>query len=103
MIAYRIGLLPGISTSWLAGITHVREVTYFVDEQRAGPHRLRHHKHHFHPAADSRGVAWREIVTRDVGRGPLCHLLHALWIGCKLAAVFDHCLRGSTELFPASP
>lgn len=103
MIAYRIGLLPGISTSWLTEITHVREGAYFVDEQRAGPYRLWHHEHHFHPAPDGRGVTMRDIVTYDVGWGPLGDLLHALWIGRELAAIFDHRARRVAELFPASP
>lgn len=103
MIAYRIGLLPGISTSWLTEITHVREGAYFVDEQRAGPYRLWHHEHHFLPAPDGRGVTMRDIVTYDVGWGPLGDLLHALWIGRELNAIFDHRVRRIAELFPARP
>lgn len=100
MIAYRIGVLPGFSTSWLTEITHVREGSYFVDEQRAGPYKLWHHEHHFAPTPDGRGVQMHDIITYDVGWGPLGDLLHALWIGRQLEQIFAHRTTRVAALFP---
>ncbi len=49
IITYRIGLIPGVKTNWVTEITHVREGTYFVDEQRFGPYAMWHHEHWFRP------------------------------------------------------
>ncbi len=100
MIAYRIGVLPGITLSWLTEITHVREGAYFVDEQRAGPYKLWHHEHHFTPTPDGRGVQMRDIITYDVGWGPLGDLMHALWIKRQLAQIFEHRTTRVAALFP---
>jgi ligand-binding SRPBCC domain-containing protein len=99
MIEYRIGLLPGITTGWLTEITHVQPGRYFVDEQRIGPYKLWHHEHHFTPTPDHRGVHMRDVVTYDVGWGPLGDVLHALWIGRQLDAIFDHRTKAVAQLF----
>lgn len=101
IIAYRVGLLPGITTRWLTEITHVREAEYFVDEQRIGPYRLWHHEHHFVRAADGNGVTMTDHITYDPGWGALGGLVHALWIRPKLSEIFDFRARKIAELFPA--
>lgn len=101
MIEYRIGVLPGITTRWLTEITHVRELEYFVDEQRIGPYRLWHHEHRFQPAANGRGVLMTDRVTYEVGFGPIGEVLHAAWIGRQLKAIFDYRAAKIAELFSA--
>jgi ligand-binding SRPBCC domain-containing protein len=101
MIEYRVGVLPGVRTRWLTEITHVRAGEFFVDEQRLGPYRLWHHEHHFTPHADARGVTMRDLITYEVGWGPLGDWLHALWIRRQLATIFDFRGRKIAELFPA--
>jgi ligand-binding SRPBCC domain-containing protein len=98
MIAYRIGILPGIATRWLTEITHVREGGCFVDEQRIGPYRLWHHEHHFAPAPG--GVVMTDRITYDPGFGPVGVLLHAVWIRRQLEEIFDFRARRIAELFP---
>lgn len=98
MIAYRIGILPGVWTHWLTEITQVREGEFFVDEQRLGPYRLWHHEHHFTPAPG--GVMMADRITYDPGWGPLGGSIHALWIRRQLATIFDYRARKIAELFP---
>jgi ligand-binding SRPBCC domain-containing protein len=101
MIAYRIGVLPGITTRWLTEITHVREGEYFVDEQRMGPYRLWHHEHHFAPAPQGRGVVMTDRVTYEVGWGPAGEVLHAVWIKRQLTQIFDYRAERIAALFPS--
>ena len=98
MIAYRIGILPGVRLRWLTEITHVREGEFFVDEQRLGPYRLWHHEHRFAPAPG--GGTMSDRITYDPGWGPLGSLAHALWIRRQLAAIFDYRQKKIAELFP---
>lgn len=51
IITYRIGILPGIKTSWVTEITHIEAPHFFVDEQRSGPYKLWHHEHHLREAS----------------------------------------------------
>ena len=98
MIAYRIGILPGVWTRWLTEITHVREGESFVDEQRLGPYKLWHHEHRFAPARG--GVTMTDHIIYDPGWGPIGGLVDALWIRQQLATVFDFRARKIAELFP---
>ena len=99
VIEYRIGVLPGVTTRWLTEITHVRELEYFVDEQRVGPYRLSHHEHHFAATPDGRGVVMTDRVTYEVGFGPIGEVLHAAWIGRQLKTIFDYRAARIAELF----
>ena len=99
VIEYRIGMLPGVTTRWLTEITHVRELEYFVDEQRVGPYRLWHHEHHFAATPDGRGVVMTDRVTYEVGFGPIGEVLHAAWIGRQLKTIFDYRAARIAELF----
>ncbi|MGZ3927364.1 MAG: SRPBCC family protein, partial [Mucilaginibacter sp.] len=47
IITYKVSPLLGIKMNWMTEITQVREMEYFVDEQRFGPYALWHHQHHF--------------------------------------------------------
>ena len=100
MIEYRIGLLPGLTTRWLTEITHMREGEYFVDEQRIGPYRLWHHEHYFTRAPYDRGVIMRDRITYDVGWGWVGDLLHAVWIGRQLNAIFNYRAQRIAARFP---
>lgn len=102
LIEYRIGILPGMKMRWLTEITHVRDGSYFVDEQRIGPYRLWHHEHHFTPAADRRSVLMVDRVTYDPGWGLLGGLVDALWIQRRLGEIFDYRARRITQLFGSS-
>lgn len=88
LIEYRISPLPGLWLRWLTEIRHVREGSYFVDEQRAGPYKFWYHEHHFEPAAG--GVTMTDRVTYEVGWGPAGGLAHRLWVRGQLERIFAY-------------
>ena len=88
LIEYRISPLPGVWLRWLTEIRHVREGTYFVDEQRAGPYKFWYHEHHF--AAVPGGVMMTDRVTYEVGWGPLGWLAEKLWVRRQLEHIFAY-------------
>jgi ligand-binding SRPBCC domain-containing protein len=61
IITYIVKPLFGIPVKWVTEITHIREKSYFVDEQRVGPYRLWHHQHKIEPI--EHGVLMTDIVT----------------------------------------
>ncbi len=99
-IEYRIGILPGIWTRWLTGITHLREGEFFVDEQRLGPYRLWHHEHYF--IRKPGGMQMLDRVTYDPGWGPVGAVVDRLWIAPQLKDVFDFRAQRVAELFSTS-
>ncbi len=99
MIAYRIGILPGVTLRWLTEITHVTAGEFFVDEQRIGPYQIWHHEHRFVRRPDGRGVTMTDRITYDVGWGPPGDLAHALWIGRQLKLIFDYRAQKVAEIF----
>lgn len=97
LIEYRISPFTGVWLRWLTEIRHMREGSYFVDEQRVGPYRLWYHEHHF--AAAPGGVCMTDRVTYDVGWGPLGWLAERLWVRRQLEHIFDFRARKVAEIF----
>ncbi|RPH58870.1 MAG: hypothetical protein EHM81_09205 [Chloroflexi bacterium] len=98
IIEYRVEFLRGLPSLWLTEIAHVRELRYFVDEQRTGPYQFWYHEHRFEPVAG--GTRMNDQVTYSIGFGPLGDLLNALWIGRRLQQVFDFRMEKIRQLFP---
>lgn len=101
IIAYTVRPLGPIPLKWVTEITHVKEREFFVDEQRSGPYRLWHHEHHFR--AIPGGVEMRDIVSYDVGFGPLGDLVNALVVGKRVAGIFDYRATVLEDRFGAWP
>ena len=97
VIQYRINLLPGISFEWLTEITHVRNLSFFVDEQRSGPYAIWHHEHHFVPVTG--GVEMTDIVHYKLPLGAIGNLAHPIFVGPRLKRIFDYRRRTLTEKF----
>jgi len=97
LIAYRIRLLPGIRVNWLTEITHVREGTYFVDEQRAGPYRLWHHEHHF--CETKGGIEMTDHVTYLLPFAPLSEIVRRGWVRPMLHRIFAYRRRKIDAIF----
>ena len=76
IITYKVSPFLNIPLTWVTEITHIREQSYFVDEQRKGPYRLWHHEHHFEAAVG--GVMMTDILHYDVGLGFLGSLASRL-------------------------
>jgi ligand-binding SRPBCC domain-containing protein len=67
VISYKVAPLWGIKMNWVTEITHVRDMEYFVDEQRSGPYALWHHQHHFKEIKG--GVHMTDILTYAIPFG----------------------------------
>ncbi|MCV6629686.1 MAG: SRPBCC family protein [Flavobacteriaceae bacterium] len=98
IITYKIGLVPGITSSWVTEIKAVEEQAYFIDEQRFGPYKMWHHEHHFE-ALPNGHVRMRDKVSYKLPFGVLGHMVHALWIKKQLRKIFSFRYRKLEELF----
>ncbi len=87
MIEYQIQILPLIKTKWLTEITHIRELEFFVDEQRSGPYKLWHHEHHIKPVEN--GVLMTDIVHYIPPMGPLGWVANKLFIAGQIEKIFE--------------
>ena len=87
IISYKVKPLLGIPLTWVTEITHVREGSYFVDEQRIGPYRLWHHQHHFKEI--NGGVEMVDIVNYALPLGFVGSLLNAFLVRNKLEDIFN--------------
>ena len=66
-VVYSVSLFLGLPTTWATEITHIKPLSYFVDEQRVGPFSLWHHEHHFQEIPG--GTRVRDIVHYKVPFG----------------------------------
>lgn len=88
IITYKVSPLLGIKTDWMTEITHIREMEYFVDEQRIGPYKLWHHQHHISPIEG--GVLMKDIVTYAPPFGLIGAVANSLVIRKKLNEIFRY-------------
>lgn len=97
MIAYTVKPLAGIPLSWVTEIKTVKDLRFFVDEQRVGPYKVWHHEHHF-KAVDG-GVEMTDIVTYVLPFGILGKLVHPWLVKPKLAQIFSYRFKKVEQLF----
>jgi len=88
IIIYKVSPLLGIKLNWVTEITHVRELEYFVDEQRVGPYSMWHHQHKIEPIEG--GVLMTDIVTYQPPLGFLGALANKMFIRNQLKHIFDY-------------
>ena len=97
IIQYIVTPILGIKTKWVTEITHVKDLEYFVDEQRFGPYALWHHKH-FIKEIDG-GVEMEDIIDYKVPMGVLGQLVHPILVKPKLEEIFNYRQKKLIELF----
>ncbi len=88
IITYRVRPLAGIPVTWVTEITHLREGSYFVDEQRSGPYTLWHHRHFIE--ARGEGTLMTDIVTYRAPFGLLGRVANTFVIRRKLVQIFAY-------------
>lgn len=88
IITYIIKPLLGIPVKWMTEITHVKEGEYFIDEQRFGPYKLWHHKHHFKQTEN--GVEMTDTVNYVLPFGFLGSIAHKLFIRKRIEHIFEY-------------
>jgi ligand-binding SRPBCC domain-containing protein len=97
LVEYRVEFIRGLRSLWLTEIAHVREGTYFVDEQQIGPYRFWYHEHKFE--SQDNGVKMTDHVTYSVPFGMLGDTVNQVWIQGRLADIFDYRRQKIIELF----
>ncbi len=98
IISYTVRPLLGIPTNWVTEITHIRNKSYFVDEQRVGPYKLWHHQHIIIPHEN--GVLMKDIVSYQPPFGLLGRIANNLVIKNKLNEIFDYRTQVLEKIYP---
>ncbi|HMQ06568.1 MAG TPA: SRPBCC family protein [Saprospiraceae bacterium] len=96
-IMYRIKPIFNIPMQWVTEITHIKDRTYFIDEQRSGPYRLWHHEHHFEEKDG--GVLMKDLLYYDVGMGWVGQWASFFFIDRKVKEIFDYRFQILEEKF----
>ncbi len=97
IIGYHVKPVLGIKTEWVTEITHVKDETYFVDEQRQGPYSMWHHEHFIRPIEG--GVEMKDIISYAPPFGPLGRIANSLFIRKKIQEIFDYRREKLIEIF----
>jgi ligand-binding SRPBCC domain-containing protein len=97
IISYKVKPLLGIPLIWVTEITHVKDKSYFVDEQRIGPYRLWHHQHHFKET--SGGIEMLDRVDYALPLGFIGRLANSLFVRRKLEQIFRYREQQVREIF----
>ena len=97
IIHYKISPYRGITVEWVTEITHIKEKTFFVDEQRFGPYKFWHHKHLFKEIEG--GVEMEDIVHYKLPFGFLGKLFHPILVKPKLNEIFNFRRQKLISLF----
>ena len=87
MIEYTVKPLLGIPMNWITEIKTVKDLHFFVDEQRKGPYKIWHHEHHF--KVKDGGVEMTDIVSYELPLGILGRVMHPFVVQKKLEEIFD--------------
>lgn len=88
IIGYQVSPMLGIKMDWLTEITQVKELEFFIDEQRIGPYTMWHHQHHLTPIDN--GVFMKDIITYQPPFGFLGAMANSLVIEKKLKEIFSY-------------
>lgn len=101
IISYKVSPVLGIPLTWVTEISQVRDMHFFVDEQRVGPYKLWHHQHHLQEIPG--GVLMTDIVTYQPPFGVLGNIANALFIKRQLNTIFEFRRKKIEELFGVMP
>lgn len=100
IISYKVKPVAGIKTTWVTEITQVRDLEFFVDEQRIGPYAMWHHQHIIAPIEG--GVLMRDIISYSPPFGFLGRIANGIVIKKKLNEIFDYRTQAVEKRFPNS-
>lgn len=98
LITYVVKPLLGIGMRWCTEITHVKDKSYFIDQQMFGPYNMWHHQHHFKEV--NGGVMMRDIVNYGVPLGILGQIANAIIVKSQLKEIFDYRIVAIEKLWP---
>lgn len=88
IITYKVSPLPGFRTNWMTEITHIKEMKYFVDEQKLGPYKIWHHEHFIEPIKN--GVLMKDLITYVPPFGILGTIADQILIKKQVRNIFNY-------------
>ena len=97
LIEYKVRPVLNIPIYWMTEITQVKDMEYFIDEQRFGPYALWQHQHHFKEIPG--GVEMTDIVHYKNRLWWLGRLANSLFVKKKLTRIFDYRFQKVEALF----
>lgn len=86
ILTHRIRIAPLIHVDWVTEIKAVDPGRSFVDEQRAGPYRMWHHRHLLEACPE--GTRVNDLVHYALPFGPCGAIAHTLFVRSKIASIF---------------
>lgn len=100
IITYKVKPLPFFNASWVTEITHVKEDSFFIDEQRFGPYRFWHHQHIIREIPD--GVEMTDIVSYKLPLGFIGRWFGGWMVRQQLKKIFSYRTLQMNRLFGSS-
>ena len=97
IIKYTVSPILGIKINWVTEITHVKNLEYFVDEQRFGPYSFWHHKHFIKEIKG--GVEMVDILDYALPFGILGRIFHPVIVKPKLNEIFNYKRKKLIKIF----
>lgn len=97
IIGYKVSPLLGIKMNWVTEITKVKELEFFIDEQRIGPYKLWHHQHMIKEITG--GILMMDIVNYQPPFGFLGAIINSFIIKKQLNEIFNFRKNKMEELF----
>ncbi|WP_421920389.1 SRPBCC family protein [Marinifilum sp.] len=88
IISYQVNPFPWYSTKWVTEITQVKELEFFIDEQRIGPYNLWHHQHILEQSEE--GVLMKDIITYQPPMAFLGSIANELIIKKTINQIFNY-------------
>jgi ligand-binding SRPBCC domain-containing protein len=97
IIEYKVSPMMGIKMHWVTEITHVKDKSFFVDEQRFGPYKFWHHQHHLKEVEG--GVEMDDIIHYKIPFGFLGNIANSLFVKKQLEEIFSHRFKVLDNMF----
>jgi ligand-binding SRPBCC domain-containing protein len=97
IITYDVSPVLGIPVKWITEITHIDKPNLFVDEQRFGPYRFWHHRHHFRSIPN--GIEMQDSVHYVMPFGFIGSLIGNSVVNKKVIDIFNYRYKVLEGLF----
>ncbi len=97
IITYKVSPILGVKLDWMTEITHVKEGSYFIDEQRFGPFKFWHHEHHFKEIEG--GVLMTDKLIYGIPFGVFGQLANTIMVAKQTKEIFTYREKAVEHLF----
>lgn len=97
IVQYTIAPVLNIPMNWVTEITHIKDKTYFIDEQRFGPYAFWHHQHHFEEIDG--GTKMKDILHYKVPLPVLGNIANGLFVERQVEQIFGYRDQAVKDIF----